>query len=148
MVIHFKLNFPLLDGIDKYKKIASMLQMLQSKSKSKSCPKLKSISLVAFSNGLRIYVLRVLRELGLDAIFPPNKVFAVDYVLPYCKPEKEAFDIVLNAVGVKDASEFIMIEDSLENIRAAKGIGMVRFLVSSFNTVRFQVRSVKIQNNN
>ncbi len=109
-----KLNFSLLGGPDP--KIISMLE---------SCP--SNINLVAFSNGPRLYVLRVLRELGLDEVFPPEKVFAVDDVLPACKPEKEAFEKVLEKVGVKDASECIMVEDSMKNIRAAKDLGMVSF---------------------
>mmetsp|Transcript_23437 Transcript_23437/g.34855 ORF Transcript_23437/g.34855 Transcript_23437/m.34855 type:complete len:276 (+) Transcript_23437:55-882(+) len=116
-----KLNFSLLGGADE--SIVSMLE---------SCP----LNLVAFSNGPRLYVLRVLREIGLDKVFPPEKVFAVDDVLPSCKPEKEAFEKVLDAVGVKDASECIMVEDSMKNIRAAKELGMGTVLVAGLGRLK------------
>ena len=109
------LNFTILGGPDP--KLVSMLE---------SCP----LDLVAFSNGPRLYVLRVLKEIGLDHVFPPERVFAVDDVLPYCKPEKKAFQIIMDAVGVKDPSECIMVEDSMKNVRAAKELGMGTCLIA------------------
>lgn len=91
------------------------------------------LDLVAFSNGPRKYVLRVLKELGLDDVFPCHKVFAVDDVLPACKPEKEAFEKVLDSIGVKNPSECIMVEDSMKNIRAAKELGMRTVFISGLN---------------
>lgn len=85
-----------------------------------------SLTIVAFSNGPRAYVKRVLKELGLDDVF--CWVFAVDDVLPYCKPEPEAFQCVLDKVGCK-AEECVMIEDSMKNIRKAKMMGMKTVLV-------------------
>jgi FMN phosphatase YigB (HAD superfamily) len=75
-------------------------------------------------------VLRALREMGLDKVFPEEKVFTVNDVLPYCKPEKEAFQKVFDAIGVKDPSECIMVEDSMKNIRAAKELGMATVLIA------------------
>ena len=49
-----------------------------------ACP----LNLIAFSNGPRAYVERVLQELGLWDIFE-GKLYAVDDVLPYCKPERK-----------------------------------------------------------
>ncbi len=112
---HEKLSFTLLGGPDP--KLVSMLE---------SCP----LNLVAFSNGPRKYVLRVLKEIGLDHIFPPERVFAVDDVLPYCKPEKKAFEMIMDTVGVKDPSECIMVEDSMKNVRAAKELGMGTVLIA------------------
>lgn len=86
------------------------------------------LNFVAFSNGPRKYVSRALKEIGLDSFFPPDKLFAVTDVLPYCKPEKESFDVVLKAVGA-DASNCIMVEDSMKNIRVAKSMGMKTILV-------------------
>lgn len=85
-----------------------------------------SLTIVAFSNGPGAYVKRVLKELGLDDVF--CWLFAVDDVLPYCKPEPEAFQCVLDKVGCK-AEECVMIEDSMKNIRKAKMMGMKTVLV-------------------
>lgn len=116
-----KLNFDLLGGPN-----PKLIDLL------KSCP----LNLIAFSNGPRLYVLRVLKELGLDTIFPPSKVFAVDDVLPYCKPEKESFDIIMKKIGVNDPRECIMVEDSMKNIRAAKKLGMGTVLVAGIGRLR------------
>lgn len=116
-----KLNFSLLGGPN-----PNLVSMLES------CP----LNLVAFSNGPRSYVLKVLKEIGLDKAFPPEKVFAVDDVLPLCKPEKGAFEKVMNAVGVKDASECIMVEDSMKNIRVAKELGMGTVLIAGVGRLK------------
>jgi FMN phosphatase YigB (HAD superfamily) len=116
-----RLDFTLLGGPNP--KLVSMLE---------SCP----LNLVAFSNGPRMYVLRVLREIGLDHVFPPERVFAVDDVLPSCKPEKQAFEKVMAAVGVTDASQCIMVEDSMKNTRAAKELGMGTVLIAGNGRLR------------
>lgn len=86
------------------------------------------LNLVVFSNGPRKYVLRVLEELGLDSYFAPENVFAVTDVLPNCKPEPAAFEMVLKRVGA-DPAECVMVEDSMKNVRAAKALGMKTVLV-------------------
>jgi len=101
---------------DEYNKLRQILS---------TCP----LQLIAFSNSPRKYALRVLKELKLDTYFPPEKVFAVDDTLPYCKPETEAFQKVLDAIGVKDPSQCVLIEDSMKNIRVAKSLGMKTVLV-------------------
>jgi putative hydrolase of the HAD superfamily len=90
------------------------------------------IRLIGFSNGPRKYVIRVLQELGLwETIFTHDRLFAVDDVLPYCKPEKEAFEIIFTKLGGNVLpQECIMIEDSMKNIRAAKELGMKTIHVS------------------
>lgn len=108
------LNFDLLGGKDK-----ALIAMLEE------CP----LKLVAFSNGPRKYVKRVLVELGVAHLFPEDRLFAVDDVLPYCKPEKEAFDKVLAEISAKP-SECVMVEDSMKNIRGAKALGMKTILIA------------------
>lgn len=109
------LDFSLLGDID-----TELVDMLET------CDK----KMVAFSNGPRAYVLRVIKELGLSRVFSDDNVFAVNDVLPACKPETEAFQKVLDRVGVQDPSECLMIEDSMKNIRAAKLLGMKTVLVA------------------
>ena len=110
-----KLDFSLLGD----KKV----QLLQD---LKDCP----LNLIAFSNGPRKYVKRVLQHLGLFEVFGEDRLFAVDDVLPACKPEKEAFEKVLSAVGVKSPEECIMVEDSMKNIRQSRKLGMKTILIA------------------
>ena len=116
----------------------------------------KSIKIVAFSNGPRSYVVKVLKTLQLWDLFGSNEdaddgkyVFGVDDVLPYCKPEKESFEKIFTVLnnnnddennndkdnGTKSKrnirpEECIMVEDSMKNIRAAKALGMKTILIT------------------
>ena len=108
-----KLDFRLLGGPNR--KLQSDL---------KECP----LQLVAFSNGPRKYVIRVLNELGLWELFGEERLFAVDDVLPHCKPEKEAFQKIFDKLGIK-AEQCIMVDDSIKNIRQAKELGMKTVLI-------------------
>ena len=87
-----------------------------------------NLQMVAFSNGPGKYVKRVLKELHLYEIFGEDRIFAVDDVLPYCKPESQAFQAIFDRVGCK-AEGSVMIEDSMKNIRKAKELGMKTVLV-------------------
>jgi len=91
------------------------------------------LRIVAFSNGPRKYVKRCLQELGVWDYFGEDSLFALDDVLPYCKPEKEAFESIFERVGVK-AEECIMVEDSMKNIRKAKELGMKTVLIMGRQT--------------
>ena len=97
---------------------------------------ISNVQLIAFSNGPRNYVIRVLQELGLwDTIFTATTLFAVDDVLPYCKPEKEAFKLIFTKLGLNVLPhECIMIEDSMKNIRSAKALGMKTVFVTGSST--------------
>jgi len=92
----------------------------------KQCP----CTLVAFSNGPRIYVKAVLKHLGLWDLFGDEGLYAVDDVLPYCKPEKEAFEKIFQHIGHPPPESCIMVEDSMKNIRRAKELGMKTVLIT------------------
>lgn len=109
------LDFSLLGGPDP--KCIETFEMMSGK-----------LNIVAFSNGPRKYVSRVLREIGLDSYFPLKQLFAVNDVLPYCKPDPDSFQLVFERVGVVP-EECIMVEDSMKNIRVAKSLGMKTILV-------------------
>lgn len=109
-----RLDFSLLGG--------AKTQLLQD---LKEC----KLEKIAFSNGPRAYVKRVLQELGLWEIFGEERLFAVNDVLPHCKPEKEAFDVVFKAFGLTP-KECIMVEDSMKNVRRAKALGLKTVLVT------------------
>lgn len=93
------------------------------------------LHLVAFSNGPRNYVRRVLQELGFwNTVFTEETLFAVDDVLPYCKPEKKAFDVIFRRLGVDDPSTCVMFEDSMKNIKQSKQLGMQTVLITGTNS--------------
>eukprot|EP00567_Pseudictyota_dubia_P018284 CAMPEP_0197444282 /NCGR_PEP_ID=MMETSP1175-20131217/9811_1 /TAXON_ID=1003142 /ORGANISM="Triceratium dubium, Strain CCMP147" /LENGTH=288 /DNA_ID=CAMNT_0042975049 /DNA_START=158 /DNA_END=1027 /DNA_ORIENTATION=+ len=117
------LDFSYLGTKETYSELRSVLQSLQESSDSE-------IKLVAFSNGPRAYVLRALREMGLDTIFPDNLVYAVTDLLPHAKPEPEAFLEIFRRLGGVSPEECVMVEDSMKNIRAAKKLGMKTVLVA------------------
>jgi len=108
-----KLNFDMLGG-----KKVRLLKDLQA------C----ELKMVAFSNGPRKYVKRILEELGLWELFGEDRLFAVNDLLPACKPEREAFDKLFEAVGVA-AGECVMVEDSMKNVRRAKELGLKTVMV-------------------
>jgi putative hydrolase of the HAD superfamily len=89
-----------------------------------------NVTLVAFSNGPRNYVKRVLESLGLFDLFGDERLFAVDDVLPYCKPEPQAFEQIFAKIGNPAPETCVMIEDSMKNIRSAKALGMKTVLVT------------------
>lgn len=62
-------------------------------------------------------------------IFADSAIFAVDDVLPACKPEPAAFEKIFKSLGVS-AESCVMIEDSMKNVRAAKALGMRTVLVT------------------
>ncbi|KAJ8598499.1 hypothetical protein CTAYLR_001366 [Chrysophaeum taylorii] len=78
---------------------------------------------VFFTNSPRAYGLRCLDALGLQ-----GELFAVEDVMPHCKPEAEAFHAVLRAIG-REPAECLMVEDSMRNIRACHALGMRTCLV-------------------
>lgn len=89
-----------------------------------------SLKLIAFSNGPRKYVKRVLQHLGLFDLFGEGGLFAVDDVLPHCKPEAEAFHVVFEKMGGIVPGECVMIEDSMKNIRRVKELGLQTILIA------------------
>lgn len=87
------------------------------------------LKLVAFTNSPRRYALRCLDFLGVREHFSDDRVFAVEDVLPACKPEPEAFRAVLRAVGCEDPGRAVMFEDSMKNVRACKAMGLRTVLI-------------------
>ena len=116
------LNFSLLGTKESYGDLQAMLQSLKVAN--------PDVTFVAFSNGPRMYVLRALREMGLDVFFPDDKVYAVEDVLPHCKPEPAAFQKMFKELGGVRPEQCVMVEDSMKNIRAAKKLGMNTVLIA------------------
>ncbi|KAL3942372.1 MAG: hypothetical protein SGBAC_003438 [Bacillariaceae sp.] len=86
-------------------------------------------TLVAFSNGPRKYVKRALETMGLFDLFGEERLYAVDDVMPHCKPEKEAFEKIFKNIGNPKPESCVMVEDSMKNIRSAKELGMKTVLI-------------------
>ena len=118
-----------------------------------NCP----AKLIAFSNGPRAYVMKVLDTLGYLHLFSSSSsssdggdtkdgafLWGVDDVLPHCKPEPEAFRKIFDALeerkdgdgdgdggdGPIRPEDCVMVEDSMKNLRAAKALGMKTVLVT------------------
>lgn len=88
------------------------------------------LTLIAFSNGPRAYVKKVLEALDLFDLFGEDRLFAVDDVLPFCKPEAAAFQKIFDSIGNPSPESCVIVEDSMKNIRQAKKLGMKTILVT------------------
>jgi len=76
---------------------------------------------VVFSNAPQSYAYAVLRLLRVDGLF--DDVMAVEHTLYRPKPDNFGFMRLLEKHSVK-APQCVMVEDSLENLHAAKRLGM------------------------
>mmetsp|Transcript_55337 Transcript_55337/g.159090 ORF Transcript_55337/g.159090 Transcript_55337/m.159090 type:complete len:336 (-) Transcript_55337:31-1038(-) len=105
--------------IKKDTELVDMMRSLQQEAKMK---------LVAFTNAPRAYAIRSLEYLGIREYFADDHVFAVEDVLPACKPERAAFEQVMRAVGAVP-ERTVMFEDSMKNIRACRELGIHTVLI-------------------
>ena len=63
-------------------------------------------------------------------------VYGAKFMLPHCKPEREAFQKVLDDLRVTDPSECAMFEDSYKNLVTCHSMGMACVFVESEIHVR------------
>jgi len=110
--------------IELFKRISSTTTSAEGEEEGEN----KLLNIIAFSNGPRKYVLRVLQQIGLSSYFTPQTIFGVTDVLPHCKPDVGSFRHVFQACNVQP-QECIMVEDSMKNIRQAKALGMRTILI-------------------
>ena len=85
---------------------------------------------VVFSNAPRHYVHAVLKLLRVDGLF--DDVMAVEHTRFRPKPDLFGFMYLIRKHGLK-AAQCVMVEDSLENLQAAKRLGMRTVWVSNSN---------------
>ena len=85
---------------------------------------------VVFSNAPQHYAHAVLKLLRVDDLF--DDVMAVEHARYRPKPDSFGFVHLLKSHRVK-AAQCVMVEDSLENLRTAKRLGMRTVWVSSGN---------------
>jgi len=81
-----------------------------------------------FSNSPSHYLAAVLRVLGIRDLF--SGVFAIEHTRFRPKPDAQGFRRLLRAHRL-DPAHCIMVEDSLENLRTAKRLGMKTVWVDS-----------------
>ncbi len=79
-----------------------------------------------FTNADASHARRVLTVLELDDLF--DTVVDVNSMEPYCKPMTESFQIAMQAAGVSNPAECVMIDDLPRTTRAARGMGMFSLL--------------------
>lgn len=84
---------------------------------------LKSIAppLIAFSNGSREYIRRVLDTLGIHSLF--SGIFAIEDMNYVPKPQPEGYRKLIEFYD-HPADSFIMVDDRHENVRTALSLGM------------------------
>ncbi|HEX4984448.1 MAG TPA: pyrimidine 5'-nucleotidase [Burkholderiales bacterium] len=76
---------------------------------------------IVFSNAPQDYAAAVLRALGVHDLF--DDVFSIERTRFRPKPQAHGFRRLLHEHGL-DASRCIMVEDSLDNLRTARRLGM------------------------
>lgn len=74
-------------------------------------------------------VIEALDALGIRDIFAG--IYGAKFMLPYCKPEKEAFQKVLDDLRITNPSQCVMFEDSYKNLVTCKQMGMATVFVES-----------------
>jgi putative hydrolase of the HAD superfamily len=84
---------------------------------------------VIFTNADNGHACRVLSNLGVENFF--DKVIDIQAIHPYCKPMKEAFQLALISVGVKNVANCVMIDDSDRNLQTAHDLGFFTIQVGT-----------------
>jgi putative hydrolase of the HAD superfamily len=85
---------------------------------------------IVFSNAPAVYAGAVLRALGVHDLF--DDVFAIEHTGFRPKPQAQAFLRLMRAHGLV-ASRCVMVEDSLDNLRTARRLGMKTVWVTESN---------------
>lgn len=96
-----------------------------------------------FTNAPRAYAIRVLQLMGIEDCF--EFVFSVESTKFHAKPSVRGFQMLLNTLNV-NASDCVMLEDSLPALMTAKRLGMqtvwVTRKLNKPNFVDFRINSV------
>lgn len=102
---------------DDHGKLASML---------KSMPYKKYI----FTNAREKEASQALSALGVHDCFE-EQIYGADFLGAICKPQKDAFENVLNDIGVSP-KDCVFFEDSIKNLVTGKELGMSTVLIQGF----------------
>ncbi|NLC69864.1 MAG: pyrimidine 5'-nucleotidase [Desulfuromonadaceae bacterium] len=93
-----------------------------------------SLRKVVFTNASSDYALRVLRCLGVESCF--EEIFDIRIASFLPKPFPEPYHRVLGKLGV-EGRRCVMVEDTLENLKTAKELGMSTVWVGEGDTPSF-----------
>ncbi len=91
-------------------------------------PQLRSILMeypeekLIFTNADFNHASRVLHCLGLEGCF--SAVIDILTISPYCKPQKEAFEIAVRRTKASHPKDCVMIDDNTRNLAVARSLGM------------------------
>jgi pyrimidine 5'-nucleotidase len=80
-----------------------------------------------FTNSDYNHTRRVLAALRIEDCF--EGIVDVWAISPYCKPQKEAYQLALKLTQISDTSQCIFLDDSPRNLVPAKQIGIFTILV-------------------
>lgn len=80
-----------------------------------------------FTNASQKHAERILELMGLETLF--SGIIDVQAIAPYCKPNREAFQIAMALIGETDPARYLFIDDTSSNLVTAREMGMHVVLV-------------------
>ena len=95
-----------------------------------------------FTNSDNNHTRRVLAALRIEDCF--EGIVDVWAISPYCKPQKEAYQLALKLAQISDTSKCIFIDDSNRKLVPAKQIGIFTILVGKNGNHPAADRSIEI----
>lgn len=81
-----------------------------------------------FTNASRGHAERVLELTGLRNCF--KGIIDFSDIVPYCKPNSEAFQIAMRIIGEDDPAAILLIDDMVPNLISARNLGWSVLLVA------------------
>jgi pyrimidine 5'-nucleotidase len=84
---------------------------------------------VIFTNADVHHARRVLTVLNLEDCF--EQIIDIKAMAPYCKPMPTAFQIALTTIGETDPARCVLVDDSPNNIQAARALGLFAIRVGT-----------------
>lgn len=77
---------------------------------------------IIFTNADTRHAMRVIQTLGLNEIF--DQIVDIQAIKPYCKPQREAYELALKLAGIQHPEMCIVLDDNMQNLQTASGLGM------------------------
>ncbi len=88
---------------------------------------------IVFTNASLKHATRVVARLGLEGVF--DRIVDIQSIVPYCKPQKAAFQKAFEVAQIRVPEECVMLDDSLLNLKTAQELGMFAIQVGSEDRV-------------
>lgn len=77
---------------------------------------------VIFTNADSNHANRVIHTLGLEGIF--ERIVDIQAIKPFCKPQKEAYQLALELAGIEHPDQCVVLDDNLQNLITAQNLGL------------------------